>query len=46
MGEDFHQYGYEANEAGIQTFADQAYESGLTSRRVMAGDYFAEFLST
>ena len=44
MGEDFHPYGYDQNTAAIQIFADQAFESGLTSRRVMADDYFAEFL--
>lgn len=45
MSEDFHPYGYEANAAQIQMFADQAYQSRLTSRRVTAEDYFAEFLS-
>jgi 4,5-dihydroxyphthalate decarboxylase len=46
MGEDFHPYGYERNEAAIQMFADQAYESGLTKNRVMAADYFGEFLKS
>ena len=45
MGEDFHPYGYEANAAQIEMFADQAYQSGLTSRRVAPEEYFAEFLS-
>ena len=45
MGEDFHPYGYEANAAQIQIFADQAHESGLTERQVMAEECFAEFLS-
>lgn len=44
MGEDPHPYGYEKNAAAIQVFADQAYESGLTERRVTAEEYFAEYL--
>jgi 4,5-dihydroxyphthalate decarboxylase len=46
MGENFHPYGYDANAAQIQMFADQAYESGITSRRVMADEYFAEYLAS
>lgn len=42
MGEDFHPYGYARNAAAIQMFADQAHRSGLTSRRVMAKEYFEE----
>jgi len=45
MGEDFHPYGYEKNAAQIQMFADQAFESQLTERRVMATEYFEEFLA-
>ena len=45
MGENFHPYGYEANKAQIQMFADQAFESGLTERRVGVEEYFQEFLS-
>ncbi len=44
MGEDYHPYGYEKNADAIQMFADQAFESELTTRRVMVDDYFAEFL--
>lgn len=45
MGEDFHPYGFDANAAQIQMFADEAYQSGLTSRPVEVEDYFAEFLA-
>ena len=45
MGEDFHPYGYEANAGQIRMFADQAFESRLTSRQVAPEEYFAEFLS-
>jgi 4,5-dihydroxyphthalate decarboxylase len=44
MGEDFHPYGYEKNKTAIQMFADQAFTSKLTGRRVMVEEYFAEFL--
>jgi 4,5-dihydroxyphthalate decarboxylase len=44
MGADFHPYGYQANAAQIQMFADQAFESQLTTRRVMVEEYFAEYL--
>lgn len=45
MGEDFHADGYAANAGQIQVFADQAFASGLTSRRVAAEEYFAEVVA-
>jgi len=44
MGEDFHPYGLERNRAQIDTFADEAFRLGLTSRRVTTEEYFADYL--
>ena len=45
MGEDFHPYGLDANRAQMEMFCDTAYAAGLTRRRVVVDDYFAEFLT-
>jgi 4,5-dihydroxyphthalate decarboxylase len=44
MGDDFHPYGFEQNRAQIEMFADEAFRLGLTSRRVSADEYFADYL--
>jgi len=44
MGDDFHPYGFEQNRAQIEMFADEAFRLGLTSRRVTADEYFADYL--
>jgi len=44
MGEDFHPYGIERNRAQIDMFAGEAFRLGLTSRRVTADEYFADYL--
>ncbi|MBV9553010.1 MAG: hypothetical protein JO032_09490 [Alphaproteobacteria bacterium] len=44
MGADFHQDGYERNRIAIEAFCQQAFDLGITSRRVAVEEYFAEFL--
>ena len=44
MGADFHQDGYERNRATVDAFCRQAFDLGITRRRVTPEDYFAEFL--
>ncbi len=44
MGEDFHPYGIERNRGQIDMFAGEAFRLGLTSRRVTADEYFADYL--
>jgi len=44
MGEDFHPYGIEQNRGQIDMFAGEAFRLGLTSRRVTADEYFADYL--
>ena len=44
MGADFFQDGYERNRATVDAFCQQAFDLGITKRRVTAEDYFAEFL--
>jgi 4,5-dihydroxyphthalate decarboxylase len=44
MGADFHQDGYECNRATIEAFCQQAFDLGITRRRITAEEYFAEFL--
>ena len=44
MGEDFHPYGLERNRAQIDAFAGEAFQLGLTSRRVTTDEYFADYL--
>jgi 4,5-dihydroxyphthalate decarboxylase len=46
MGADFHQDGYERNRATIEAFCQQAFDLGITKRRVAVEDYFAEFLAS
>jgi 4,5-dihydroxyphthalate decarboxylase len=45
MGEDFHPYGIERNRSQIETFAEEAFRSGLTRRRVTFEEYFEDFLA-
>ncbi len=44
MGADFHPYGFEKNRETIDIFCRQAYDLGIVSRPISAGEYFAEFL--
>jgi len=44
IGADFHQDGYARNRATIEAFCQQAFDLGITKRRITAEDYFAEFL--
>jgi 4,5-dihydroxyphthalate decarboxylase len=44
MGQDFHPYGFERNQAQIDMFAGEAFRLGLTSRRVTAEEYFEDYL--
>ena len=46
MGEDFHPYGFDANRAQIDVFADQAWRGGIIDRQVTAGEYFDEYLTS
>ncbi|HVH82286.1 MAG TPA: hypothetical protein VM782_23010 [Stellaceae bacterium] len=46
MGADFHQDGFERNRATIEAFCQQAFDLGITTRRVTAEDYFADFLES
>ena len=45
MGEDFHPYGVERNRSQIEMFAEEAFRSGLTRRRVTFEEYFADYLA-
>ena len=44
MGEDVHPYGFERNREQIDMFANEAFRLRLTSRRVTADEYFADYL--
>ena len=46
MGADFHQDGFERNRQTIEIFCQQAFDLGITRRRITAEDYFAEFLES
>lgn len=46
MGADFHQDGFERNRETVEIFCQQAFDLGITKRRVTAEDYFAEFLES
>lgn len=46
MGADFYQDGYERNRATIEAFCRQAFEIGVSKRRITAEEYFAEFLES
>jgi 4,5-dihydroxyphthalate decarboxylase len=46
MSADFHQDGFERNRATIEAFCQQAFDLGITRRRVTAEEYFAEFLES
>jgi 4,5-dihydroxyphthalate decarboxylase len=44
MGENFHPVGLQQNRTALETFCTQAWEAGVTGRRIEVEDYFAEFL--
>jgi 4,5-dihydroxyphthalate decarboxylase len=44
MGSDFHQDGYERNRLTLDAFCQQAFDVGITKRRVTTEEYFTEFL--
>jgi len=44
MGADFHQDGFERNRNTVEAFCQQAFDLGITKRRITAEEYFAEFL--
>jgi 4,5-dihydroxyphthalate decarboxylase len=44
MGADFYQDGFAPNRATIEAFCQQAFDLDITSRRIAAEEYFAEFL--
>ena len=46
MGEDFHPVGLERNRPALEIFCEQAFRSGITSRRIAVDDYFAEYLES
>ena len=46
MGEDFHPVGLERNRPALEIFCEQAFRSGITSRRITTEEYFAEFLES
>jgi 4,5-dihydroxyphthalate decarboxylase len=46
MGADFHRDGFERNRETIEIFCQQAFDLGITKRRIAAEDYFAEFLES
>jgi 4,5-dihydroxyphthalate decarboxylase len=46
MGEDFFPVGYEKNRAAMEAFCQQAYEVGITGRRIQVEEYFQEFLES
>jgi 4,5-dihydroxyphthalate decarboxylase len=46
LGGDFHQDGFERNRATVEVFCQQAFDLGITRKRVAAEDYFAEFLES
>lgn len=45
MGSNFYSNGLELNYAAMQAFNDQAYEAGITKRRVGVEECFAEYLA-
>ncbi len=46
MGDDFHPYGLERNRTQIEMFAGEAFQLGLTRRRVSVEEYFADYLAS
>src|SRR5580658_1454422 len=46
MGADFYQDGYERNRATVEAFCRQAFDLGITRRRISVEEYFAEFLES
>ena len=46
MGEDFHPYGLDRNRAQIEMFAGEAFQLGLTRRRIAVEEYFADYLAS
>jgi 4,5-dihydroxyphthalate decarboxylase len=46
MGDDFHPHGLDRNRAQIEMFAGEAFQLGLTRRRVAVEEYFADYLAS
>ena len=45
MGPDYHAHGLDRNRRAVDTFCQAAFDDGLTTRRLTADDFFAEFRS-
>ncbi len=46
MGDDFHPYGLDRNRTQIEMFAGEAFQLGLTRRRISVEEYFADYLAS
>jgi 4,5-dihydroxyphthalate decarboxylase len=46
MGDDFHPYGLDRNRKQIEMFAGEAFQLGLTRRRIAVEEYFADYLAS
>jgi 4,5-dihydroxyphthalate decarboxylase len=46
MGDDFHAYGLDRNRKQIEMFAGEAFQLGLTRRRIAVEEYFADYLAS
>jgi 4,5-dihydroxyphthalate decarboxylase len=46
MGDDFHPYGLDRNRTQIEMFAGEAFQLGLTRRRIAVEEYFADYLAS
>jgi 4,5-dihydroxyphthalate decarboxylase len=46
MGDDFHPYGFDRNRTQIEMFAGEAFQLGLTRRRIAVEEYFADYLAS
>jgi hypothetical protein len=44
MGADYHAHGLEKNRHAVDTFCQGAFDDGLTKRRIMVDEFFAEFV--
>lgn len=46
LGTTYHAHGFEKNQRAVDVFCQAAFDDGLTSRRVAADEFFADFLQT
>jgi 4,5-dihydroxyphthalate decarboxylase len=46
MGDDFHPYGLDRNRTQIEMFVGEAFQLGLTRRRIAVEEYFADYLAS